>query len=478
MSFPEYAQYDAMALAELVRRGEVSAAELVEAAIERIERHNPVLNAVILELFDRARESARRQPAAGAGGPFQGVPFLLKDILGDLKGVPTASGTRVLLGRPMPSDAELTRRYLQAGLIPLGTTNVPEIGTMPTTEPLVYGPARNPWNPDHSTGGSSGGSAAAVAAGLVPMAHANDGGGSIRIPASCCGLVGMKPTRGRNPLGPRYGDMMAGFVSEHVVSRSVRDSAAVLDCTAGADVGDPYWAPPVERPFLEEVQREPGRLRIAVWPRNLDGGAIHADCAEAARRTGSLLESLGHDVEEAVFEADMERLREPFMAVWSAGAVATVDAMAEALGRELGPDDFEPATWTLYETGRAIPGGRYIEAITRIQQMAREVAGFFERYDAWVSPTLARPPVAIGELDTRKPWVELQPMLDDYLPFTPLFNATGQPAVSLPLHWSSQGLPIGVQLVGRFGAEGLLFRLAAQLERAQPWQERRPAIFG
>lgn len=478
MPFAEYAQLDGMALADLVRRREVTAAELVEEAIARIERHNGTLNAVILELFERARESARRQSAADEAGPFQGVPFLLKDILGDLRGVPSTSGTRVLQGVPMPEDAELTRRFLRAGLIPLGKTNVPELGTMPTTEPLAYGPARNPWNPDHSTGGSSGGSAAAVAAGFVPLAHANDGGGSIRIPASCCGLVGMKPTRGRNPLGPLYGDLMGGFVCEHVVSRSVRDSAALLDCTAGPGLGDPYCAPPAERPFLEELEREPGRLRIAVWPRNLDGRAIHPDCAEAVSGAARLLESLGHDVEEAVFRVDMERLREPFMTVWSAGAVATVDAMMQALGREALPEDFEPATWTLYEAGLAVSGGRYLGAITRIQQMAREVAGFFEGYDVWVSPTLAKPPVPIGELDTRKPWAELQPLLDDYLPFTPLFNATGQPAVSLPLHWNASGLPIGVQIVGRFGDEGLLFRLAAQLERAQPWLDRHPRLWG
>jgi amidase len=456
----------------------VTAQELVEEAVARIERDNPTLNAVIYEMFERARDAAKRQPAPGEGGPFQGVPFLLKDILGDHEGVPSTSAVRMLQGIPMPVDAELTRRYKRAGFIPLGKTNVPEIGTMPTTEPHLYGPARNPWSPDHSTGGSSGGSAAAVAAGIVPIAHANDGGGSIRVPASCCGLVGMKPTRARNPLGPLAGDMLSGFVMEHVVSRTVRDSAAVLDCTAGPDVGDPYWAPAPERPYLEEVERDPGRLRIAVWPRNLDGAAIHADCEDAVRETATALERLGHDVDEAVFEVDMHELAEPFMAIWAAGAVATIESIARAVGREPKPDEFEPATWTLYEAGKRVGGGQYLMAITAIQQMARRVARFFESRDVWVSPTLARPPVRIGELDTRKAWDELQPMLTDYLPFTPLFNATGQPAVSLPLHQSTDGLPIGVQLVGRFGEEGLLYRLAGQLERDRPWHDRRPPIWG
>jgi amidase len=477
MAFAGYASYDGMGLAELVRRGEVSAAELVEEAIARIERHNPTLNAVVFELYDLAREAAKRQPAPGEGGPFQGVPFLLKDILGDHEGVPSTSAVRMLKGIPMPVDAELTRRFKRAGFIPLGKTNVPEIGTMPTTESHMYGPARSPWNPDHSTGGSSGGSAAAVAAGIVPIAHANDGGGSIRVPASCCGLVGMKPTRARNPLGPLAGDLMSGFVMEHVVSRSVRDSAAVLDCTAGPDVGDPYAAPPPERPYLEEVERDPGQLRIAFWPRNLDGSAIHAECDHAVRETAAALEGLGHRVEEAVFDVDMEELTAPFMAIWAAGAVATIESIARAVGREPKPDDFEPATWTLYESGKQVGGGQYLMALTTIHQIARRVAGFFETHDAWVSPTLARPPVRIGELDTRKSWEELQPMLTDYLPFTPLFNATGQPAVSLPLHQTADGLPVGVQLVGRFGDEGLLYRLAGQLERACPWHERTPRIW-
>jgi amidase len=370
MAFPEYASHDGLGLAELVRKGEVTAAELVEEAIARIERHNPTLNAVIFEMYERARQVASGPPAGGRGAPFQGVPFLLKDILGDHEGVPTTSATKILQGVPAAQDAELTRRFKKAGLIPLGKTNVPEIGTMPTTEPHLYGPARNPWNPDHSTGGSSGGSAAAVAAGIVPIAHANDGGGSIRIPASCCGLVGMKPTRARNPMGPLFGDMYGGLIMEHVVTRTVRDSAAVLDCTAGPDVGDPYWAPPVERSFLEEVSREPGRLRIACWPRNVDGAPIHDECEAAVRRTVDLLADLGHHVEEASLPVDAEAISAPFMAVWGAGAVATLDSIALATGRELKAEDFEPLTWSLYEQGRSVSGAQYMMALTAAAALA------------------------------------------------------------------------------------------------------------
>jgi amidase len=477
MAISEYASYDGMGLAELVRRGQVTAAELVEEAIRRIEKHNPTLNAVVCEMYREGRAVAQSQPRGGEGAPFQGVPFLLKDILGDYAGVPTTSAVRLLQGVVAPQDAELTRRFKRAGLIALGKTNVPEIGTMPTTEPRLYGPARNPWNPEHSTGGSSGGSAAAVAAGIVPLAHANDGGGSIRIPAACCGLVGMKPTRARNPLGPLFGDLMSGLVAEHVVTRTVRDSAALLDCTAGPDVGDPYWAPPPARPYLEEVTTDPGPLKLAFWARNPNGSAVDPECETAARATASLLADLGHEVEEATLPIDTESLSEPFTAIWAAGAAATLDAIAQATGKDLEPQDFEPLTWSLYEIGQEVSGGRYLNALTELQRIARRVAPFFEDHHAWLTPTLARPPARLGELRTDESWQQANEMLVDYIPFTPLFNVTGQPAVSLPLHQSAAGLPVGVQLVGRFGDEGTLYRLAGQLERARPWMDRRPPIW-
>ncbi len=479
MALLEYAAYDGLGLAELVARGDVTAAELVEEAIRRIEKHNPLLNAVIYPMYELARDLALHQPPPGEGGPFQGVPFLLKDILADHAGVPTTLGSRFLKGAIASRDSELVVRYKRAGLIALGKTNVPELGTMPTTESHLYGPARNPWNTDHSTGGSSGGSAAAVAAGIVPLAHANDGGGSIRIPASCCGLVGLKPTRARNPLGPLLGDSLNGLGCEHVVSRTVRDSAAALDCTAGPDVGDPYWAPPPERPYLHEVDREPGRLRIACWNRDLRGGRIDAECAGAVDDVARLCTELGHDVDERKPEFDQDALEDAFLDVWAVGNAAAIDGAALTLGREPTPELFEPLSWGLYERGKSIPGPRFQLALGTLQRLSREIARFFEDWDAWLTPTLAQPPVELGTFDTNESDFEkaFAPLLA-YLPFTPMFNATGQPSISLPLAWSRAGLPLGVMFTARFGDEGLLYRIAGQMERARPWLERKPPIWG
>jgi amidase len=478
MSFSEYASCDGLALAELVARREVTAAELVEEAIRRIERHNPEINAVIYSMYDRARERARQQPAPGQGGPFQGVPFLLKDILADCEGVPTTFGSRFLQGAVAAQDSELVVRYKRAGLIALGKTNVPELGTMPTTEPHLYGPARNPWNTSHSTGGSSGGSAAAVAAGVVPLAHANDGGGSIRVPAACCGLVGLKPTRGRNPLGPLLGDSLNGLGCEHVVSRTVRDSAAALDCTAGPDVGDPYWAPPPERPYLEEVSREPGPLRIATWTRDLRGEPIHPECERAIREVARLCSDLGHELVEGKPEFNFDAYEAAFLDIWAVGNAAAIDGAALALGREPTPELFEPLSWGLYERGKAIPGSRFQLAIGALQLFSRQIAHFFEGVDAWLTPVLSSPPVKLGYFDTNQGDFEkaFAPMME-YLPFTPLANATGQPSISLPLAWSGDGLPIGALFTARFGDEGLLYRIAGQLERAHPWIDRKPPIW-
>ncbi len=338
MPFREYTSYDGLGLAELVAKGEVTASELVEEAIVRIEKHNPTLNAVIYKIYDEARGTAKNQVAPGSDGRFPGVPFLLKDILGDCKGVPTTSGCRFFAGLPAPFDAELVVRYRRAGLIPLGKTNAPELGILPTTEPQFYGPSRNPWNTLHSTGGSSGGSAAAVAAGIVPIAHANDGGGSIRIPAACCGLVGLKPTRARNPLGPLFGDLMSGLVSEHVLTRTVRDSAAVLDCTAGPDVGDPYWAPPPERPYLEEVSRDPGRLRLAYWSRTFPGEPVHPDCVAAVEKAARLCEGLGHEVAEGAPPVDMDQISGALRVLFASNAMAMINLMALVTGRKPSPE--------------------------------------------------------------------------------------------------------------------------------------------
>ena len=478
MSLSEYAGYDGLGLAELVATGEVSAAELVEAAIERIERHDPELNAVVYAMFDEAREAARSQPAPGSGGPFQGVPFVLKDLLGDYAGVPTTSGSRFLAGNVSPFDSELVTRFKRAGLIAVAKTNAPEFGMLPTTEPQAYGPTHNPWNLEHSTGGSSGGSAACVAAGIVPIGHANDGGGSIRIPAACCGLVGLKPTRARNSLGPVLGEIMGGMVVEHVVTRSVRDSAAVLDCTAGPAPGEPYWAPPPERPFLEELDRNAGTLRIAYWSEPMLGDELDPECATAVESTAGLLAELGHVVEAARPAIDDGAFADTFPLIWSAGCAATIDGLSAATGREVHPDQFEPLTWAFYEQGKEVSASEYQLAIMAMRVLGRQMAAFLAEFDVWLTPTLGARPLRLGVLDTNETDVEkaLDGLLS-YVPYTPLFNATGQPAISLPLHQSSDGLPVGVQLGGRFGEEGLLLRLSAQLERARPWIDRKPPIW-
>lgn len=478
MGFREYAEFDALGLAKLIARKEITSTELVEAAIERAERHNPTLNAVVCEMYDFARDAARDADHHAAAAPLRGVPFLLKDILGNFAGVPTTCASRFLEGVPADHESELVTRFRRAGLIPIGKSNCSEFGILPTTESHLHGACRNPWNTERSTGGSSGGSAAAVAAGIVPVAHASDGGGSIRIPASCCGVVGMKPTRARNTFAPLVGDVMNGLVVEHALSRSVRDSAALLDCTAGPGIGDPYVAPPPERPYLEEVSREPGRLRLATWSRTPRGGEIDPECREAVEKTAALLSELGHEVEEAVPPVDADMITEAFIAIWTAGAAATIDLLQLSAGRTPTREDLEPLTWALYERGRAISAPDYQRAVALAQLASRQIAAFFQSYDAWFTATLAEPPLPLGRFDGNETDVEkVFATIVEYLSFTPIFNATGQPAISLPLHWTSDGLPVGVQFAGRFGDEGSLFRLAAQLEAALPWHDRRPPIW-
>ena len=470
----DVALLDATAQAELVRKKQVKPIELVDAAIERIERVNAAINAVVTPMYDEATRAARGPLPEG---PFTGVPFLLKDL------GPTYAGVRYTMGSVFardfvpPEDSELTRRYKRAGLIIIGKTNTPEFGLLPTTESALFGPARNPWHTGHTTGGSSGGSAAAVAAGVVPMAHGNDGGGSIRIPASCCGLFGLKPTRARTPLGPATGDIMNGLAIDHALTRSVRDSAALLDATAGPDLGDPYWAPPPARPFLEEVGADPGRLRIAFTTQAPTGAALHPDCVAAVRDAAALCQTLGHHVEEASPTVDGDRLVEAFTAIWAAGTGWSVDGLALALGRRPEREELEPLTWGLYERGRNVPAPDYLLAITALQQMTRAVAAFFQGYDVWLTPTLAEPPLPLGSFQSPpdNPLAGFE-RAAQFVPFTPIFNATGQPAMSVPLYWDAQGLPVGVHFAARFGDEATLFRLAAQLEEARPWASRRPPV--
>jgi amidase len=470
----ELASRDATAQAELVRKKEVKPIELIDAAIDRIERINPQINAVVTPMYDQARAAASNPLPEG---PFTGVPFLLKDLLAAYAGVPMTSGSAFLRDFVPPHDSELVARYKRAGLIVVGKTNTPEYGILPTTEPALFGRTRNPWDPTRATGGSSGGSAAAVAAGLVPFAHANDGGGSIRIPASCCGVFGLKPTRARNPLGPDFGDMFSGLVAEHAVTRSVRDSAALLDATSGPDVGDPYWAPPPVRPFIEEVGFDPGKLRIAFTTTAPSGVKIHPDCVKAVDDAVRLCSSLGHEVVEAYPKLNGEQMAPMFMTIWSAGCAWTIDVGARELGREPSPDQFEPGTWALYQMGLKQTGAGYMTALTWIQGASREVARFMLDYDVWLTPTLGEPPLPLGSFDSpaEHPMAGMARAVQ-FVPFTPLCNMTGQPAMSVPLYWNDEGLPIGTHFVGRFGDEATLFRLAAQLEAARPWAERRPPV--
>jgi amidase len=470
----EVALLDGLAQAELIRKKEVTPIELVDAAIARIERLNPELNAVVTPMYDLARAAARGPLPQG---PFKGVPFLIKDLLASYAGVPMTSGSAFLKDAVPDHDSELVARYKRAGLIILGKTNTPEFGILPTTEPALFGRTRNPWDPTRTTGGSSGGSAAAVASGMVALAHANDGGGSIRIPASCCGLFGLKPTRARNPLGPDFGDMFTGLVAEHAVTRSVRDSAALLDATSGPDVGDPYYAPAPARPFLQEVGIEPRKLRIAVATYAPSGSPLNADCIAAVNDATKLCSDLGHNVEEASPKLDGETMVPMFMVMWSAGCAWTIDSGAMLLNRQPSADQFEPGTWALYQMGRQQTGAGYLTALAWIQAASREVARFMTEYDVWLTPTLGEPPPALGSFDSTAE----DPMLGmrraaQFVPFTPICNMTGQPAMSVPLYWNEQDLPIGTHFVGRFGDEATLFQLAGQLETARPWASRRPAI--
>jgi amidase len=475
----ELARLDATAQAELVRSGEATPAELTEAAIARIEATNDEVNAVIHPLFEEGLAAASNELP---DGPFKGVPFLLKDLGAAFAGQPLHLGMQYLKDRDFraPMDSYLAQRFRAAGLVTIGKTNTPELGILPTAEPRAYGATRNPWDLGHSAGGSSGGSAAAVAAGMVPFAHANDGGGSIRIPASNCGLVGLKPSRQRISEGPLIGDIMSGLTCELCVSHSVRDTAALLEAVHGPAPGDPYVAPPPLRPYTEEVGADPGKLRIALWTETVIERDANPEVVAAARGAAKLLEGLGHEVEEP----DLTTLRsidlvQPFLVRWAAGQAAALDQFGIVTGGVIGPDDVEPLTWALAEIGRRHNSGEYLAAIGQHQVMSRMFAGIHESgFDLLLSPTLGEPPPPIGTFDDSG-----ENPMDAFERaflcgcFTAAFNATGQPAISLPLHWSEDGLPIGVQLVAPLGREDLLLRIASQLEQAAPWADRTPPLF-
>jgi len=470
----QFERYDGLGLAELIRTKEATPEEVLAATLERIDGRNPAINAVVTRMDDHARAAIR---AGLPDGPFKGVPYLLKDLGALYTGVVTSYGSGLFASNVPDHDSEIVARMKRAGLVIVGKSNTPEMGIAPSTEPRLFGPTRNPWNLGHSAGGSSGGAAAAVAAGMLPMAHATDGGGSIRIPASACGLFGLKPTRARNPMGPDAGEGWSGASIGHAVTWSVRDSAALLDATSGPDIGDPYWAPPPARPFLEEVGRDPGRLRIALTTTPWLAGPVDPECAEAVRGAAKLCASLGHHIEEARPQFDEAAWGQASRTIVVASLTFTLETRAAALGRPLSQDDVERITWERVQEARAFSAADYARAIHTVHRTGRAVARFLEQYDILLTPTMAKPPHPLGVLSLSNPdSAAFLAARTASVGFTALFNSSGHPAMSVPLAVSKSGLPLGVQFVARFGDEATLFRLASQLEAAQPWKDRRPPL--
>ncbi|APA98671.1 amidase [Nocardia seriolae] len=467
------AALDATAQAALVRSGELGPDALVRAAIDRIERLNPTLNAVVSTRYEQALTTA-----ATASGPFAGVPYLLKDLVAEMAGSPLTEGSRYLRGHVSAVDSALVTRLRAAGLAIVGRSNAPEFGMTPTVEPELYGPCRNPWDITRSTSGSSGGAAAAVAAGLVPMAHGNDLGGSLRYPASACGVFGFKPTRARVSLAPLYGDVINGLAVEHAITRSVRDSAALLDATAGAEPGDPYLPPAPRRPFAAEVGADPGRLRIAYSPRTADGTPGHPDCLAALDDAVALLVSLGHEVIETDLPGLDDRVGAAIGTMYQATMAWIIAHWTRRLGRAPADGELEPLTAAFWAGGQPVSAARYLLAIEDLQRFARQVAGFLAPFDAWLTPTLSTPPLPLGEITSTpdQPMRALQNGGRTVGYPGVVANITGNPAMSVPLWWNADGLPIGVHFLGRYADEAGLFRLAAQLEAARPWSNRIPPV--
>jgi amidase len=467
---------DATDQATLVATGKVTPSELVDAAIERIEDFDPALNAVVMRWFDHARQLA--SDASLPEGPFRGVPFLLKDLYTTYAGQTLSNGNRALkeAGVIDAADSSLVARYRAAGLVVVGRANSPEMGSLPTTQPTAWGATRNPYDLERTPGGSSGGSAAAVAAGMVPFANASDGGGSIRIPASCCGLVGLKPSQGRVTVGPVRAEVGLGV--EHCVSRTVRDSAALLDAVRGPGVGDTVIAPVPERPYVDEVGAAPGRLRVGFLDAHPLGGFLHEDCVEAVRSVATMLEGLGHDVTGAFPDVLADPTVSPqFMAMWATNMAMAARGFGRTIGRELTAEDMEPVNWVQVEHAKSLSAFDYAQALDASYQFRRHVQQWWEDgWDLLLTPTLGEPPPLLSEF-ADVPGDPLAPMrrAGQFVPFTPAFNMSGQPAISLPLHWNAAGLPIGVQLVAGYGREDVLIRIASQLEQAHPWAHIHPS---
>ena len=471
----EFARFDAMGLADEIRCKNISASEVLEASIAAIEALNPRLNAVICKLYAQARDQLTTSILEA---PLYGVPFLAKDLFVEIVGTPLSEGSAFLRDHyTSMQDSELVKRWREAGLVLVGKTNTPEFGMKPDCEPKIFGCSINPWARGHTTGGSSGGSAAAVAARLVPMAHANDAGGSIRIPASCCGLFGLKPTRARNPLGPFYGDAGSGIVSEHAITRSVRDSALLLDLTSRLKPGEPYYAPKSKSTFLAATERDPRPLRVGLVT---DGGgetATHKDCVEACRKAAKLLSDLGHFVEDAKFTHDAVAYHRRCVHIFAGIANWAVKDWARRLGRSISESDFEPFTWFLYERGQKIASGDYLLIVQDMQRHTRDIVRFFDQYDLMLTPTMMVPPPPLGYLNADKNTIsQAAQRMISYTFFCFIANGAGLPSTSLPLHWNDEGLPIGVLVTGQCGSEELLFSLAAQVERATSWGAKAPKI--
>lgn len=471
----DYANYDGLGLAELVRKRDVTPSELLEAAIERTERSNPKLNAIVYKAYDEARATAA---AALPDGPFKGVPFLIKDLGVRVKNWPRTSASRFAQVDADAEDSELTKRYRASGVVLFGKTNTPEFGIPGVTSSALLGPCRNPWNTDHISGGSSGGAASAVAAGIVPLAHASDGLGSIRIPAACCGLVGLKTTRDRNPNGQHDTDRAIGLSVDHVVSRTVRDSAAMLDATGYPEANSPFAYPQKERPYLEEVTRSPGKMRIAFSSETPSGKPIDPEIRAALERTAETLKQLGHDVREEGLGIDYRMLYRAQGMVSAANFSASIRRWIEIKGREPGDDELEGLARRGYEAGKRLTAQDAGWAWQQLRIMNRQILSKFETWDVWLTPVLG----------TNVPRVDyLDPLMEDLkefdrrqaatFGFTPPFNLTGQPSLSLPLHQSESNLPIAMMFTARYGDEATLFRLAGQIEKEMPWIERKPPVW-
>ncbi|MCG6878420.1 MAG: amidase [Deltaproteobacteria bacterium] len=499
-SFPDYDQYDGIGLAKLVKNGNISSLEICEEAIRRAENLNPKLNAIITTMYDFAREDAKRP---NKDARFGGVPFLLKDVHHALKGFTMSSGSELLRNYVPGYDAEIVSRFKKAGLIILGKTNTPEFKLSYVTEPKSFGPTRNPWNLDYSCGGSSGGSASAVASGIVPFASATDEGGSIRVPASYCGLFGLKPSRGRNPIGPDFDEEWDGMSHSHVVSRSVRDSAAILDAVSGFEYGAPYGIVEKERPFIEEVNTEPGRLKIAFHMKPAYGKNVNPECRKAVEQTCTLLENLGHVVEEAAPDYREEAVALNWWIILIGNEAALVDRLIQEYGMSMVRNNLELPNIALYSIGKELKVLDFVKAKRSWRQLGVVMDRMLNTYDMVLTPTLGEPPVAVGSqqpnnkdrfsmklissfvgkliLSSRNRTYSIleeltQNTMKEQMPFTLIANITGQPAMSVPLYWSKDGLPCGVQFIGRYGGEAKLLRLAGQLEKAQPWSGRKPRI--